>query len=42
MLSTARTLYELEVSQFFDQLISDQAQNLGDIIKWWEKYFGEF
>ena len=33
--------YELEVSNFFDQLISDRAQNLGNIIIRLEESFGE-
>ena len=37
-----RTSNKLEMSNFFDQLISDRAQNLGNIIIWWEESFGEF
>ena len=33
---------ELEESNFFEQMISDRAQNLGDTIIWWEESFGEF
>ena len=38
---TERTSNELEVSNFFDQLISDRAQYFGNIIIWWEESFGE-
>ena len=36
------TSYELEVYHFFDQMISDRAQNLGNIVMWWEESFGAF
>ena len=39
---TERTLNKLEMSNFFDQLISDRAQKLGNIIIWWEESFSEF
>ena len=39
---TVRTSYEVEVSHFFDQMISDRVQNLGNIILQWEESFGEF
>jgi len=39
---TIWTSYEHEVSNFFDQLISDHGQNLGNIIIWSEESFDEF
>ena len=39
---TVWTLYEHELSNFFGQLISDRAQNFGNIWIWWEELFGDF
>ena len=39
---TVWTSYALEVSNFFDKLILDRVQNLGNKIIWWEESFGEF
>ena len=36
------TSYDREVSNFFDQLNLDRAQDLGNIIMWWDESFGEF
>ncbi|KAL6279491.1 hypothetical protein ACE6H2_016372 [Prunus campanulata] len=37
-----RTAFEPELSNFLPLLFSDRAQNLGNIIIWWEESFGEF
>ena len=39
---TIRTSYELDVSNFFDQLILDWAKNFGHNTIGWEESFGEF
>ena len=37
-----RTPKEIGMSNFFDQLISDRAKNLGNMIILWEESIGDF